>query len=577
MQYKNLAPSKKIEHYEWNTKAHLGSGSYGKVYFGKDTKNDKHVAIKVIEMSTLEDKYLMESLNNEVSLMKNLKHTNVVQLLDLLFTKNNVYIIQEFCNGGDLRNYMSKKKGVITEIEASKILLDIINGFSELHKSGIIHRDLKPENILLNDDVFKLGDFGFAKHVDNYQSQLLTSLVGTPLYMSPQILKTEKYTTKSDVWSLGLIYYEMLFGKTPWPAKSQYQLITNIYKMPLKFPYNINLSERSEKFLKGCLQLEEKDRFSWNDVFNSEIFTELSGSPKHQQPAKQVSLQHNNSQMDNRARILIQKLQGVIVKNKVNIEKLFTTLDQNKSKSIYLSEFKSLIKCLDKNVTEDEIEHIFNIFDDDGNKELSFDEFRKQLIETDYSNYTLYKDPFLEERAERILANLRELIRKGNYKVESLFEIFDKQKKNALNFEEFESMLVYVDKEITSKEIEYVFRKFDEDNNNSIEFEEFNRAIILKRGSLSQENSIIAKLDQKAQKIIEGLKDVISLNHLNLKKMFKKFEKSTNESLTRKEFHELIKNIDETARDEEIDYLFSKVDADGDKTISYGEFKKFVL
>jgi serine/threonine-protein kinase ULK/ATG1 len=95
-----------------------------------------------------------------------------------------------------------------------------MNGAKYLHKNGIIHRDLKPANILLKNGACKLSDFGFAKSL-NSEEAVMKSIVGTPLYMSPQILKKGKYTTKSDLWSIGLIYYEMLHGRTPWPAQNE--------------------------------------------------------------------------------------------------------------------------------------------------------------------------------------------------------------------------------------------------------------------------------------------------------------------------------------------------------------------
>ena len=569
-----LPPSKKLEHYEWNVKNHLGNGSYGKVYLGRDTKTKTLIAIKVIEMSTLEDKYLMESLNNEVTLMKKIKSPNVVELLDVLFTKNNVYIIQEYCNGGDLRSYLSKKKGVISELEAVNIFTDILKGFVELHKLGVIHRDLKPENILILDSTFKIGDFGFAKHVDNYQSQLLTSLVGTPLYMSPQILMSDPYTTKSDIWSLGLIYFEMLFGKTPWPAKSQYQLITNINKIPLKFPYNIKISTKSEQFLKGCLHVTEKNRFSWENVFDHELFNKNGEKSPKKKISHDISMKLQK-ELDGKARIIIQKLQNIMIKNKVDITKLFQTLDQTKSQSIYLAEFKNLVKCLDKKVSENEIEHIFKKFDDDGNGEISLEEFRKILIETDFSNYKLYKDPFLEERAGKVLVNLNNLLNKGGIKLEKLFEMFDRDNSNTIDYNEFQKMLNYVDKDLTNKEIEYVFKKFDEDNSNSLELNEFKKALEPK--NLVHNKAIIENLDQRCQKIIEELKELISQNNYNLKKVFKKLDKSGKNGLNLKDFNEFIKIIDETAKDEEIEYLFSKMDVNGDHSISFSEFKQNIL
>lgn len=116
--------------------------------------------------------------------MKKLKSKNIVQLYDVLETTNNYYIVCEFCNSGDFRKLLKQHKR-IPEDQAKKVLIDVLNGFIELVKNGIIHRDLKPENILISNDVYKLADFGFARTVHNFTREMLESLVGTPLYMSP--------------------------------------------------------------------------------------------------------------------------------------------------------------------------------------------------------------------------------------------------------------------------------------------------------------------------------------------------------------------------------------------------------
>lgn len=118
-------------------------------------------------------------------------------------------------------------------------------GFRELVNLGIIHRDLKPANILVNSKgEFKLADFGFAKFVDHYDSKLLYSIVGTPLYMSPQILNKTQYTTKSDIWSLGFILYEMLTGTYPWMGTSEANLYKNIMTRPLNIPNTVSAYSR---------------------------------------------------------------------------------------------------------------------------------------------------------------------------------------------------------------------------------------------------------------------------------------------------------------------------------------------
>lgn len=204
MKFAHLPPEKKIEHYTWNTKAHLGSGSYGKVYLGKDTsKNDKIVAIKLMDKSLLKHSYLAQALDNEINLMKKVRSPFVVELFDVFYDSDNIFIITEFCNGGDLRHYLEKKNGSLPEAEAQRILSDIMNGLQEMMKLGIVHRDLKPENVLCNDGIFKIADFGFAKQLQDWKTQRLNSYVGTPLYMAPQILKHESYSSKSDLFSIG--------------------------------------------------------------------------------------------------------------------------------------------------------------------------------------------------------------------------------------------------------------------------------------------------------------------------------------------------------------------------------------
>mmetsp|Transcript_6513 Transcript_6513/g.587 ORF Transcript_6513/g.587 Transcript_6513/m.587 type:complete len:117 (+) Transcript_6513:249-599(+) len=116
--------------------------------------------------------------------MKKLKSKYVVELTEVLETSNNYYIIQEFCDGGDFRHIIKKRK-FLPESEALEVLKNLLSGFTELLEHGIIHRDLKPENILKAGDIYKLADFGFARTVDNFKKQMLESLVGTPLYMSP--------------------------------------------------------------------------------------------------------------------------------------------------------------------------------------------------------------------------------------------------------------------------------------------------------------------------------------------------------------------------------------------------------
>lgn len=142
-------------------------------------------------------------------------------------------------------------------------------------EKGIIHRDLKPANILVNSKgEFKLADFGFAKYVDHFDSKLLHSIVGTPLYMAPQILKKTKYTTKCDIWSIGFIYYELATSKLPWNGSSESELYSNIMKKPLVIPEYI--SDWSSNLLRKMLVSNENDRIGWDELIKYVLSPEKS-------------------------------------------------------------------------------------------------------------------------------------------------------------------------------------------------------------------------------------------------------------------------------------------------------------
>lgn len=159
-------------------------------------------------------------LESQIAVLKSLKNSkNIIEVFDIYTTKNNTYIMTEFCEGGDLSKLISSKRG-LPEKEAVQYLKQIVDGYSEISSNRIIHRDLKPANILLKNHKIKIADFGFA--MKSSDSKKYSSYnVGSPIYMPPEALNENKYSFKSDVWAIGVIYYELLTGRTPWKAKTE--------------------------------------------------------------------------------------------------------------------------------------------------------------------------------------------------------------------------------------------------------------------------------------------------------------------------------------------------------------------
>lgn len=171
-----------------------------------------------------------ELLENEIKVLRSCNNENIIKLYDIKKTANNFYLILEYCNEGDLMQYL-KAKQYINEEEAIEYFLQILNAFKTLVKSKIMHRDFKLANILKHDGHIKIADFGFSKLLgtDNKAQTML----GSPLNMAPEVLNNEAYNNKADIWSIGTVFYEMLFGKPPFVASNMIDLIRNIQKNPV--------------------------------------------------------------------------------------------------------------------------------------------------------------------------------------------------------------------------------------------------------------------------------------------------------------------------------------------------------
>jgi serine/threonine protein kinase len=255
----------------------IGSGQYGKVYRGKHVKTGENFAVKCIGL----DKYrrvpkLDEFTNNEIKVLTKLVHPNIVRFYDRLKTANNIYMIYEFCNGGTLENLIYK-----TELSQNKVMEyfdQLVEGFKAIAKENILHRDIKPSNILVhNGNIIKIADFGFCKSLYG-ESEMSKTMVGSPIYMSPELLKGMEYSQKADVWSLGVMLYEMLFKCCPFEEKNIPNLINLIERQELRFPKPI--PDNIKSLLRGMLAKNPYNRWSWVDLFKyyDDHF------PKHQQP-----------------------------------------------------------------------------------------------------------------------------------------------------------------------------------------------------------------------------------------------------------------------------------------------------
>ncbi|KAL4504365.1 hypothetical protein ABPG72_009811 [Tetrahymena utriculariae] len=266
----NRKITKMVENYSLDEV--IGSGQYGKVYRATNIKTNKVVAIKVVKIQKFkENPKLEECTVNEIKTLSQMDdNRHVVQFIELLRSSNNYYFVYEFCSGGTLEDQLKKKK-IFKENEALHVFAQLLEAFKVLRKFNIMHRDLKPTNILLHNNQIKLADFGFCKSLTN-PTDMAQTMLGSPLYMAPEILRGQDYCVKADIWSLGVVLYELLFGICPFEEKSIVRLISLLNDGQLVIRKDIqNISPQTEALLMAMLVKDPEQRISWDQLFLIQI------------------------------------------------------------------------------------------------------------------------------------------------------------------------------------------------------------------------------------------------------------------------------------------------------------------
>ena len=245
----------------------LGKGSYGEVKLAIDKITLKKYAIKIYPKKALEDPKKKSNIENEIAILKQLDNINIMKLYEVIKTDKFQYLIMEYIEGISLLDIIKKEKNhYLEEKRALKIFKQIIQAIDYCQSKNICHRDIKLENILtVKNDVIKLIDFGFAVMTNKETYQTL--LCGSPSYMAPEIVKKEKYIAQySDIWSLGVLLYSMLYGRFPFKGKTQKELFENIKKGEVVFPDDIKINEKIISLIKKIFVVSPIQRPSLKEI-----------------------------------------------------------------------------------------------------------------------------------------------------------------------------------------------------------------------------------------------------------------------------------------------------------------------
>ena len=420
---------------EYDLKEKLGEGAYGSVYKVQQKFTNYLRAVKAIKKKHVDS----AEFYNEIEVLKALDHPNIIKLFDCYQDKSYYYMVEEYCSGGDLFDYIQKEK-FFTERKAGTIFNQLLSAVNHLHKKRIVHRDLKPENIVLieakNKDVFiKLIDFGTSITI---KGKNLTQELGTIYYIAPEVFMNN-YNEKADIWSCGIILYTMLCGHPPFCGNKENTIKSKILHSKLVFPSKEfkTVSKEAIEYIKKLLSYNPELRPSAEEALNNKWLKSM--------------INHGNNQLS----------EYIIT----NLIKFRTTLGLQKATVSFLTNQISINEEIKK------LKEEFDKIDVDKDGEISKDELIKCL------------ESIYPSQEAKLRAN-------------AIFKEIDFNNDGSINFSEFLTVNIQKEKLLNEETLDKAFRMFDLDGNGYITIEELKKTMPLEITTKAGWRNLVSEVDK---------------------------------------------------------------------------------
>ena len=420
---------------EYELKEKLGEGAYGSVYKVQQKFTNYLRAVKAIKKKLVDS----SEFYNEIEVLKALDHPNIIKLFDCYQDKSYYYMVEEYCSGGDLFDYIQKEK-FFTERKAGTIFNQLLSAVNHLHKKKIVHRDLKPENIVLieaqNQDVFiKLIDFGTSITI---KGKNLTQELGTIYYIAPEVFMNN-YNEKADIWSCGIILYTMLCGHPPFCGNKENTIKSKILHSKLVFPSKEfkSVSKEAIEYIKHLLSYKPEQRPSAEEALNNRWLLSM--------------INHGYS-----------KLSDYII---TNLIKFRTTLGLQKATVSFLTNQISINEEIKK------LKEEFDKIDVNKDGEISKEELIK-CLETIYPS------------------------QEAKIKANNIFKEIDFNNDGSINFSEFLTVNLQKEKLLNEETLDKAFRMFDIDGNGYITIDELKKAMPLEITTRAGWRNLVSEVDK---------------------------------------------------------------------------------
>jgi serine/threonine protein kinase len=272
----------------------LGEGGMGTVYLGEHANFERKVAIKAIHPHLAKNEEIRQRFKNEAATMARLQHPNIVSLYDYFADDDGLYLIMELVEGVELETYLRNIGSPLDEHVSAAFMKQLLEAFSHAHDKGVVHRDIKPANILItNDGTIKVLDFGIAKIIDGDGLHNMTKTgtqIGTVYYMSPEQVQGKKVDTRSDIYSLGVTFYQMLTAQNPYNScTTEFEVYSKIVQEQLPNPKVVNpgISDVIVSILNKATAKDPEGRFQTCEQFKQALLKKeqqtLASSQKNNQ------------------------------------------------------------------------------------------------------------------------------------------------------------------------------------------------------------------------------------------------------------------------------------------------------
>jgi len=255
----------------------IGEGSFSNVVLATHNETQIKYAIKIVDKSKIITEVQRERADREIDILKRCNHPNIVKLIETFESDDEISLVMELMNGGDLFDRITSK-GVLSETEARAAMKHVFSAVDFLHDRSLVHRDLKPENLLYsskeNDSCVKLSDFGLSKFSNEKDNEGLQTPCGTIAYTAPEITNSKVYRKSVDIWSCGCILYFMLFGRPPFYSEDEEEIYDLVSEGIWSFP-DFQVSEQAKDLITKLLEKEPTKRLTVKQAMQHPFLTQL--------------------------------------------------------------------------------------------------------------------------------------------------------------------------------------------------------------------------------------------------------------------------------------------------------------